>query len=131
MEPSSRAGRFPSEVATCAAKEIVPMKKIGLAIAATAAGLSLAVSAASAAPAAVPMNDSGAGLVHKVGGVYIDIGPPRYYGYGGYYDRPYYPSYGYGYYAPRYYSYGGYGYGRYGHGRRWVKERFEHPLGRR
>jgi hypothetical protein len=107
------------------------MKRIGLAIAATAAGLSLAVSTASAAPAAAPVNDSGAGLVHKVGGVYINIGPPRYYGYGGYYDRPYYPSYGYGYYAPRYYRYGGYGYGRYGYGRRWVKERFEHPLGRR
>lgn len=108
------------------------MTRIGLAVAAAAGALSLAASAASAAPASIAANESTASLVHEVGGIYIDIGPPRYYGYGGYYDRPYYPSYGYGgYYGPRYYRYGGYGYGRYGYDRRWVKERFEHPLGRR
>ncbi len=113
------------------------MKTIGLAIAAALAGITVAATAASAAPASVAVKDGTTGLLHKTGGIYIDIGPPRYYGYGGYYDRPYYrsygyyPSYGYGYYGPRYYRYGGYGYGGYGYGRRWVKERFEHPLGRR
>jgi hypothetical protein len=105
------------------------MKQIALTILSAGASV-LAASTAIAGPAPTVTGDGGT-LLHMTGGVYIDIGPPRYYGYGGYYDRPYYPSYGYGYYAPRYYSYGGYGYGRYGYGRRWVKERFEHPLGRR
>lgn len=51
------------------------------------------------------------------GGVGIYIGP----GYG-YYSGGYYPSYGY-------YDDGYRPYRR--HSRRWVKERFEHPLGRR
>jgi len=113
------------------------MKKIGLAIAAAATAMACAAAGASAGPATTATIDGGSTLVQKAdGSIYLDIGGPRYYGYGGYggydgyYDRPYYPSYGYGYYGPRYYRYG-YGYGRYGHSRRWVKERFEHPLGRR
>lgn len=52
------------------------------------------------------------------GGVGIYIGP----GYD-YYDRyGYYPSYGY--YNDRYY-------GHHRHSRRWVRNRFQHPLGRR
>ncbi len=97
------------------------MKRIGLAIAAAATGVTLAVSTASAAPTSAATNDSAVGLVHKVGGIYIDIGPPRYYGYGGYYDRPYYPSYGYGYYAPRYYRYSDGYYDRPYWSRRWVR----------
>jgi hypothetical protein len=107
------------------------MQRIGLAIVAAATGLALAASAASAGPAPLVSESDHAGLVHKAGGIYIDLGGPRYYGYGGYYDR--YPAYGYGYYGrPRpYYRGYGYGYGRYGHGRRWAQERFTHPLGRR
>lgn len=70
------------------------------------------------------------------GGVGIYIGPgygydPGYYGY----DDGYYGDY---YYRPRrsYYRYDRYdrydrSYNHHRHGRHWVKERFEHPLGRR
>jgi hypothetical protein len=107
------------------------MKKFVLAITAATACLGLAASSVSAAPLArAPQSDHQA-LVQKAGGIYLDFGGPRNYGYGGYYDR--YPAYGYGYYAsPRRYYRDGYRYGRYGHhGRRWAQERFQHPLGRR
>jgi len=109
------------------------MTRNALAIAAAASAVALAASAASAAPASIAANNDVAGLVHKAGSVYIDIGPPRYYRFGGYdgdyFDRPYYPSYGY--YGPRRYYGSDYEYRPYKHSRRWVKERFEHPLGRR
>ena len=106
------------------------MKKIGLAIAAAAAALGLVTSASSAGPAATVTVD-GSTLVQKTGGVYLEFGGPRYYGYDGYYDDDY-PRYRYGYYAPRRYYYGyDYGYRPYKYSRRWTKERFEHPLGRR
>jgi len=67
---------------------------------------------------------------HRGRGFGLYIGPSYGYGYG-YYPR--YRSYDYGYYYPRrsYYSYDRYDrpYRRYN--RRWAKERFEHPLGRR
>jgi hypothetical protein len=58
----------------------------------------------------------------------IYIGPGYGYGYGYYPRYSYYPYsyYDYGYYRPRYYG----GYYGYGH-RRWVQNRFRHPLGRR
>ncbi len=93
---------------------------------ALAAPLSPAVTATDPAPVGVQPVRHG-----RWGGVGIYIGP----GYG------FYPDYGYydGYYGDDYYyprrSY--YYYDRYDdrpshrHSRRWVKERFEHPLGRR
>jgi len=104
------------------------MKKFAMTILAAGA-TALAASTAYAGPAPVAPAD-GASLLHKTGGVYLEFGGPRYYGYDGYYDR--YPAYrSYGYYGPRrYYGYG-YGYGHRKYSRRWTKERFEHPLGRR
>lgn len=91
--------------------------------------------------AATPLSQAGvrtadaSGTVQDVryrrwGGVGIYIGPsygyyPRY-GDGGYYsDYGYYPRYRSSYYGDRYDR----GYPKYS--RRWTKERFEHPLGRR
>lgn len=108
-------------------------------IAAMLAGFGTAGGAAVAGPAPTPKAFASSDMPSSVqdvrhrrrGGVSIYIGP----GYG------YYPSYGYadyGYY-PRYRSYSRYSYyddGYYDrpyrrHNRRWAKERFEHPLGRR
>jgi hypothetical protein len=103
------------------------MKKFALLLLAASA---LGSSAAFAGPAPT-VTDSGNSLVHKTGGVYLEFGGPRYYGSDFYYDR--YPAYrSYGYYGPRRYYYGyGDGYRPYKYSRRWTKERFEHPLGRR
>ena len=111
--------------------------------AAIAAAVLLGTTALAGSAAAAPMSPAGAtidsssntGAVEHVrhrrwGGVGIYVGP----GYG------YYPSYGYyddyDYYPRRYYPRRSYYYDRYDrpyrkHSRRWVKERFEHPLGRR
>lgn len=113
-----------------------------IAFAGVVASIALMSGAAQAGPAptakAVAGSEHAQGNVQDVrhrrwGGVGIYVGP----GYG-YYSGGYYPSYGYyddGYY-PRYrYRHSYYdddGYRPYRrHSRRWAKERFEHPLGRR
>jgi hypothetical protein len=107
------------------------MKKFALTILAAGAA-ALGSSAAFAGPVAPSITDGSNALVHKTGGVYLEFGGPRYYGYGNnfYYDR--YPAYRYGYYGPRrYYGYGYDDYRPYKYSRRWTRERFQHPLGRR
>jgi hypothetical protein len=118
-------------------------KALGPAIAAAtillgmgAFGLGAAAAPLSSATATNPTSGPVQHVGHRGwGGVGIYIGP----GYG------YYPSYEYGYYPRRSYYYDDYDYyprrsysyyDRYDrpyrkHSRRWVKERFEHPLGRR
>lgn len=109
----------------------------GMAYAALLIGTSLAAGAATGGP--LPAAKDAASIAtaqdnvqpvrhRRWGGVGIYIGP----GYG------YYPSYGYydddyDYYPRRSYYYYDDGYDRRyrKHSRRWVKERFEHPLGRR
>lgn len=108
---------------------------------AASATILIGASAAAQTAAAAPLSQTGVrtaeatGTVQDVryrrwGGVGIYIGPsygyyPSY-GYGGYYgDYGYYPRYRYGYYGDRYDR----DYPKYS--RRWTKERFEHPLGRR
>lgn len=110
---------------------------------AIAAAMLLGMTALADSATAAPMSSAAAtidtqsttGTIQPVrhrrwGGVGIYIGP----GYG------YYPRYGYyddyDYYPRRYYPRRSYYYDRYDrpyrkHNRRWVKERFEHPLGRR
>ncbi len=92
---------------------------------ASAAPLSSAVRAADPAPAPgmLPIRHA------RWGGVGIYIGPgygfyPGYGYYDGYYDDYYYPR------RSTYY-YDGYDRPYRRHGHRWVRERFEHPLGRR
>jgi len=91
---------------------------------ASAAPLSAAITAADRAPAGL----------HTVrharwGGVGVYIGP----GYGFYPGYGYYDGYDDDYYYPRrsYYYYDRYDRPYRSHSHRWVKERFEHPLGRR
>ncbi len=119
---------------------MISMLKTYASLAASAAIL-IGASAAAQNAAAAPLPQAGAkaaegtGTVQDVryrrwGGVGIYIGPsygyyPSY-GYGGYYrDYGYYPRYRYSYYDD------GYDRGYYKYSRRWTKERFEHPLGRR
>lgn len=59
------------------------------------------------------------------GGIGVYIGPRYGYGY------RYGPRYRHRYYGDRYYSYGNYYDRPYRHSRRWARERFKHPLGRR
>lgn len=109
----------------------------GIALAAILLGASLTSGAATAGPLAAATNIASIDgaqssnvqtIRHRGwGGVGIYIGPSY-----GYYPRYGYYDDGYDYY-PRRRAYRSYGYDRRyrKHSRRWVKERFEHPLGRR
>jgi hypothetical protein len=118
-------------------------KRFGGAVAAAALGFAalIAGAPAQAAPLAQATTPAQSSDVVKVGrGFGIYIGPGygyRDYGYGGYGGgygyrnyRSYYDDYGYGYYPRRGYRARYYDGGRY-HNRRWARERFHHPLGRR
>lgn len=118
-------------------------KNYGLAIALPALLLGIAATSigATAAPmsparAATALDHAQTNTIEPVrhrrwggGGIGIYIGPsygygyyPRSYGYYPRYRSSYYDDYDGGYYRP---------YRRHHHNRRWARERFEHPLGRR
>ncbi len=114
------------------------IKKFAQAVASAAVlfGVGTAAHTAAAAPlvqtqAATASTDKGAvqNIRHRGwGGVGIYIGPSYGGYYDGYYGYPRYRTYGYRYsdgYYDRPYRY------RHYHHRRWARERFEHPLGRR
>lgn len=109
---------------------------IAAAISATALGIGVAAGPAAAgsltSASRAAASDHAQGTIHDVrhrrrGGFGIYIGPDYYDDYG--YGYGYGPSYGY--YDDGYYYSDDHDYRPRRHSRRWVKERFEHPLGRR